>query len=77
MPDGMECWVILAATHARFVHRGPIHRIGETMGAIYGGWLPKSGYLPGGTPELERYDSRFKGDTPDSELEILVSAVTA
>ncbi|MCC5804834.1 MAG: GyrI-like domain-containing protein [Opitutales bacterium] len=75
VPQGMDCWVIPAATYACFVHRGPVSQLGETMSAIYGNWLPRSEYLPGGTPELERYDNRFKGNAADSELDILVPVV--
>lgn len=70
--QGMTTWTSPAGTYAKFVHRGRVERIGETVSYIYGKWLPASSYESGPGPDLERYDSSFKPDSDDSILEIFV-----
>lgn len=72
VPAGMVRWSVPASTYAVFTHRGPISRIGETMTQIYGSALPRSGLVHSGGIDLERYDERFKGEHPQSELDILI-----
>jgi AraC family transcriptional regulator len=72
LPPGMVTWHTPGGLHAKFVHRGPIAGIGETMGAIYGGWFPSSGYTRGEGPDIERYDARFHPTRDDSLLEIYI-----
>jgi AraC family transcriptional regulator len=68
----MEGKTIPPATYAVFTHHGPITRLGETYGHIYGEWLPSSGYARTDGPEFELYDARFRHDAPDSEMDIYI-----
>lgn len=73
VPDGMTVRTIPAGEFAVFTHVGPIDRLGETIGGIYGEWLPASGYQRrDDLPDVELYDERFDGMSPTSELEIHV-----
>jgi AraC family transcriptional regulator len=65
--------VLPGGLFAVFVHRGPIHRIAETVGAIYREWLPGSGYEHAGVADVEVYDERFSCDSEDSEMEYWIS----
>lgn len=72
VPKGMTTWMSPAGTYARFIHRGRVERIGETVAYIYGKWLPTSSYESGPGPDLERYDSGFDPHSDTSILEIYV-----
>ena len=72
LPPGMVSWRTPGGLHARFLHHGPISGIGQTMGAIYGIWLPESGYARSAGPDLERYDSRFHPTRADSVVELYI-----
>ena len=72
LPQGMVTCRTPGGLHAKFVHHGPIAGIGETMGAIYVGWFPSSGYTRGEGPDIERYDARFHPTRDDSVLEIFI-----
>jgi AraC family transcriptional regulator len=69
IPDGMVAYTVPAGTFAVFTHRGPIHRIGETMQTIYREWLPQSAYRHAGTADVEVYDQRFHLNDDDSEMD--------
>ena len=71
-PQGMARWSSWAGTYAKFTHRGPVARIAETMGFIYGEWMPGGGYDHGPGPDIERYDARFDPVGEQSILEIFV-----
>ena len=47
------------AEYAVFTHKGPIPRIHETFGYIFGTWLPSSAYTVTGTPDFELYSAEF------------------
>lgn len=72
VPAGMVRWSVPAMTYAHFVHHGPVRKIGETVGYIFGTWLPNSGYDYGDGPCVERYDDRFRETGKASELDILI-----
>lgn len=72
LPAGATTWEVPAARYARFTHRGPIARLCETLGYVYGTWFPRSEYEPLFAMELEHYDDRFKLDAEDSELDCYV-----
>lgn len=71
-PAGMTTWISCGGTHAKFIHRGPIGGIGETMSHIYGEWLPKAGYEHADAPDIERYGPKFAPESEASELEIFI-----
>jgi len=71
-PYGFVDWCVPGQTYARFIHRGSLHRLSETIGGIYGGWLPGSGFERAPGPDLERYGDRFCEGKAESELELFV-----
>jgi AraC family transcriptional regulator len=71
-PPGMVRWSSSPGTYAKFIHRGPVAGIGETMGFIYGEWLPGGDYDRGPGPDIERYDARFDPVGEQSILEIFI-----
>ncbi len=72
VPDGMVSHVVNAGTFAVFTHLGPIHAIGKTCQEIYRIWLPQSDFEHAGI-DVERYDSRFQGESEESEMEYWIS----
>lgn len=72
VPGGMKVWHVPPQTYALFRHRGLITRIGETMGYIFGKWLPQSEFESADGVSLERYDERFRDHDVKSEMDILV-----
>jgi len=71
-PYGFVDWCVSGQTYARFIHRGSLNRLSETIGAIFDGWLPGSGFERTAGPDLERYGERFCEDSAKSELEFLL-----
>jgi AraC family transcriptional regulator len=47
-------WPLPPATYACFTHRGPVARLEETINYAFGSWLPRSGYVHTGGPNLDR-----------------------
>lgn len=72
VPQGMVAFTVPGGTFAVFVHRGPISAFGATVQALWQRWLPASGLKPTGAPDFELYDARYKGEAPDSVVEIWV-----
>jgi AraC family transcriptional regulator len=70
LPEGLEERIVPAAKYAVFTHHGPLSQYGATIEAMYQKWIPESGIklLPG--DHVEWYDCRFKGEEPDSEIDI-------
>ena len=58
-----------AARYAVFTHEGSLSHIHETVGYIFGEWLPGSEHTLAGTPDFELYDARFDPVTDSGELE--------
>jgi AraC family transcriptional regulator len=75
LPPGMVSHTVPADTFAVFIHRGPIHLIGQTCAEIYRRWLPQSAYEHSGIADVELYDHRFCTDGEDSEMEYWISVV--
>lgn len=71
-PKDMVIWRLPARTYAIFRHRGPVVRIDETLGYIYGTWLQTSDYKLAGDFSVERYDESFCDGGEKSEFDILV-----
>lgn len=72
VPEGMVAHVVPGGTYVVLEHRGEICGIKRTIGRIYDDWLPGSGYRASSCVDLERYDERFLGDSPDSVMEYAV-----
>ena len=72
VPAGMEQRVVEAGKWAVFTHKGPVRRLGETMEFIFKTWLPNSGMKMRKGPQMEVYDRRFKMDSEESAMDILI-----
>ncbi|MFO7895469.1 MAG: GyrI-like domain-containing protein [Candidatus Cloacimonadales bacterium] len=72
LPEGMIFHEIPATEVAVFTHTGSVENLAETYEYIYEEWLPQSGYAIAEADELEWYDSRFKYDDPQSQMDIHV-----
>ncbi len=57
---------------AVFVHRDHISKIKATWRAIFGQWMPASGYKPARGPQLEAYVGNFNPQTGHGEVEIWI-----
>ena len=70
IPDGMIYHELLEQEVAVFTHVGSLDNLSETYNYIYEEWLPESGYELADGDEVEWYDSRFKYDSADSQMDI-------
>jgi len=61
--------------YAVFAHRGHIATIGETWGAIWSDWFPRSGHEATDAPMFERYPETFDGHTGNGGFEIWIPLV--
>lgn len=68
----LELWVIPAGTYACFTHRGPVAKLGETINYAFGSWLPRSKFVHGEGPNLDRQDERFGDGGAGCELDFLI-----
>ncbi len=64
-----ELCEVPAAEYAVFTHEGSLAHILDTVGYIFGSWLPESGYETTGTPDFELYDGRFDPQKDCGEFE--------
>ena len=72
VPEGFVAVDVPGGLYAVFVHEGLIMDFGDTVAEVYDRWLPGSDYTLGGAIDVELYDERFNGDTPDSVCEYWV-----
>lgn len=72
VPAGMETYTVAGGEYAIFTHKGPIDSFENTMGYIFGIWLPKSQKKLRDAPTMEFYDHRFDPLSKDSEIDIYV-----
>jgi AraC family transcriptional regulator len=72
LPVGMNAVTVPAGRYAVFTHRGPVTHLAKTIVAVWNHWLPKSGHKARSAPDFERYDARFKMNSPDSEVDLYV-----
>jgi len=61
-----------ACRYAVFPAVGGVPKISEVFGYIYNEWLPASGYKMAYPWDFEVYGEQFKGDAPDSLVEIYI-----
>lgn len=71
IPEGMEALTLNEGLYAVFTHKGASndHRIFD---AIFGSWLPQSGYELDHRPHFEVLGEKYKNNDPDSEEEIWI-----
>lgn len=77
VPAGLESIETAAGLYAVFEHRGPIWTLGTTLKAIYGDWLPTSGYRGSGKGDVEVYRQDWAADAEDSVMEYWVGIEAA
>ena len=70
--EGFEVCEVPAGRYAVFTHEGSLAHIQETVGYIFGEWLPASSYELAGSPDFELYDERFDPVKDEGELEYWV-----
>ena len=75
VPPDMTVLRIKAHAYAVFVHTGLMQGLAETVGRIYGSWLPGSGYVSTADFYFEYYDDRFSPGSPDSVIFLWVPVV--
>ena len=71
-PAGFDTVSVAAHRYLVFKHVGHVSGVSATFMAIFGEWLPRSGYTMDEAPLLERYTEKFDGRTGRGEIEILV-----
>ena len=76
-PEGLETRSVPANQYAVFTHRGPVMAIQDTYTAIFGTWLPPSGYRRAEGPDFELYDERFDEEEMSGEIDIYVPVARA
>lgn len=64
--------LIPSGEYAVFTHKGSIENLHTIFPFIYKEWMPNSSYKVRAAYDLEWYDERFKGMSPDSEVDIYV-----
>jgi len=72
LPEGFEEIAVPASDYAVFEHIGPLDTLRQTYNALYGEWLPASGYEQAGDLDFELYGPRFEYGAADSVMEIWV-----
>ena len=71
-PKEMQTVIIPQNAYALFTHKGSIAEIEHTFDLIYGNWLPLSAYTPTMDLDIILIDDRFKGLSPENEIDILI-----
>jgi len=72
---GFQCRQVPEADYAVFEHKGSLDTLHDTYAAIYGEWLPQSGYERCNTDDFERYGEDFAYGKPESVMGIWVPVV--
>lgn len=70
VPEGMITRELPEQMYAKFVHRGSIGNLDQTLKYIWGCWLPKSGYDYVEKPDFELYPSGYNVADPKSEMSL-------
>lgn len=61
-----------AGEYAVFLHKGTSAQFQDTLGFIYGDWLPNSGYELDDRPHFEVLGEKYKRDDATSEEEVWI-----
>ena len=72
IPEDFESLIIPEGKYAKFTYRGKPSDAGPFFQAIYGNWLPKSGYKLENRPHLAIMGKKYLGEDPDSEEDIYI-----
>ncbi len=68
IPEGMTARELPEQLYAKFVHRGSITNLDQTLKYIWGSWLPKSDYNYVEKPDFELYPSGYNVADPKCEM---------
>ncbi|WP_444895369.1 AraC family transcriptional regulator [Microbulbifer sp. SSSA005] len=68
VPEGMVARELPEQLYAKFVHRGSITTLEQTLKYIWGSWLPKSNYDYIERPDFELYPPRYQVTSPTAEM---------
>ncbi|WHI50911.1 GyrI-like domain-containing protein [Microbulbifer sp. MLAF003] len=68
VPEGMVARELPEQLYAKFVHRGSITTLEQTLKYIWGSWLPKSNYDYIEKPDFELYPPRYQVASPTAEM---------
>ncbi len=71
-PKGWYLNEVKAGEYLCFTHRGSTDKLKDSYVYIYRDWFPNSKYIPSMDEDFEVYDSRFKPESEDSELYIMI-----
>jgi AraC family transcriptional regulator len=74
-PEGMEVFELPGGTYAVFLHRGLPSALPETLGHVFGTWLPSSPYELDNRPHLAVMGPGYTHDDPDAEEELWIPVV--
>ncbi|MEM1230520.1 MAG: AraC family transcriptional regulator [Pseudomonadota bacterium] len=72
LPDGLTGYDVEAGTYAIAQHRDHVSSVGQSFAALYGSWLPASGYEPLPGYCLEVYGAAFDPMTGNGGFELWV-----
>lgn len=72
LPENMESFLLSGGLYAVFLHRGHPASFPQTLGYIFGQWLPSSGYTLDHRPHFELLGEKYKNNAPDSEEEVWI-----
>ena len=72
IPKEMKSVNIPECTYAVFKHKGPISEIEQTYDRIYGSWIPLTGNIPTMDLDIIVVDQRFKSQSNNSVIDILI-----
>lgn len=73
LPDGFVERRPPVRDFAVFTHRGPVSALASTLNAIFGEWLPGSGYRVGGDPQCtEVYGPDFDPKTLTGDIDVYI-----
>ena len=68
IPEGMTARELPEQMYAKFIHKGPISNLDQTLKYIWGSWLPKSDYDYVEKPDFELYPPGYNVADPKSEM---------
>jgi len=71
-PESLETFTLPGGLYAVFRHRGPAREAPAVFGAIFGTWLPASGYALDDRPHFEVLGPGYRPDDPAAEEDIFI-----
>ena len=75
VPEGMITRELPEQMYAKFIHRGSIMNLDQTLKYIWGSWLPKSKYKYVERPDFELYPSGYNVADPKAEMTLHIPIV--